>query len=112
MKPALLDEVNEWVPDPSPVPDDIDALLAERESTHGSFETFAGISQDLCDAMHQGNWDRLTPIQREALEMAMHKVARILNGDPDYPDHWLDISGYSKLVANHLLKCVNRKTPS
>ncbi len=94
------------------MPDDIDALLAERERTHGSFEDFAEISQSLCDTMHCGNWERLNPAQREALEMVMHKVARVLNGDPNFPDHWLDISGYSKLIANHLMKCENRKTPS
>lgn len=35
-------------------------------------------------------------------EMVQHKVARILNGDPRYDDNWVDIAGYSTLVAQRL----------
>lgn len=38
----------------------------------------------------------------QSLEMIQHKVARILNGDPDYPDSWIDIAGYAQLVADRL----------
>lgn len=34
--------------------------------------------------------------------MIQHKIARILNGDPDYVDNWVDIAGYAKLVADRL----------
>jgi hypothetical protein len=44
----------------------------------------------------------LAPVQKEALEMICHKMARILNGNPNEHDHWHDISGYSTLVANLL----------
>ena len=44
----------------------------------------------------------LSPDQREALEMIAHKIARILNGDPDYADSWHDIAGYAQLVADRL----------
>jgi hypothetical protein len=40
--------------------------------------------------------------QREALEMIAHKIARIINGDPNYADSWVDIAGYAKLVADRL----------
>ena len=49
-----------------------------------------------------GGWDRLSADQRESLEMVQHKVARILNGDPNYADSWVDIAGYAKLVADRL----------
>jgi hypothetical protein len=42
--------------------------------------------------------------QREALEMIAHKIARILNGDPNYSDNWIDVAGYATLVANRLEK--------
>jgi hypothetical protein len=48
------------------------------------------------------NWESLRPDQKEALEMIQHKIARILNGDPDYVDSWTDIAGYSTLVADRL----------
>jgi hypothetical protein len=40
--------------------------------------------------------------QREALDMIAHKIGRILNGDPNYADSWVDIAGYAKLVADRL----------
>lgn len=43
------------------------------------------------------NWHALKPYQAEALEMIAHKMARIVNGDPDYADSWRDIQGYAKL---------------
>ena len=49
--------------------------------------------------------DRDTPMdpdQREAMEMICQKMARIMNGDPNYSDSWHDIAGYATLVANRL----------
>ena len=34
--------------------------------------------------------------------MICHKIGRIVNGDPDYADSWIDIAGYAKLVADRL----------
>ena len=31
-----------------------------------------------------------------------HKLGRIINGNPDKVDHWTDIAGYAKLVADRL----------
>jgi hypothetical protein len=44
-------------------------------------------------------WDRLSAHQREALDMIMHKVSRILNGNPNHKDSWVDIEGYAHIVA-------------
>jgi hypothetical protein len=30
------------------------------------------------------------------------KLARIVNGDPDYPDNWADIIGYCTLVLRRI----------
>jgi hypothetical protein len=40
--------------------------------------------------------------QWEALEMIVHKMGRIVNGNPDEVDHWVDIAGYATLVADRL----------
>ena len=40
--------------------------------------------------------------QREAIDMIIHKLGRIINGNPDKVDHWTDIAGYAKLVADRL----------
>ena len=36
--------------------------------------------------------------QREALGQITFKIARILSGDPNHPDHWDDIAGYALLA--------------
>ena len=81
----------------------VEAILEERGQRYGEFADHANIAQALKDEMRTSpGWKRLAPDQREALEMVQHKVARILNGDPDYADSWVDIAGYSQLVANRL----------
>ena len=52
--------------------------------------------------MDSPNWSDMPDDMREALEMIAHKIGRILNGDPNYADSWIDIAGYAKLVADRL----------
>lgn len=82
--------------------DTITATLTERGRRYGVFSSHAQITQALKTAMRQGNWQRLSDDQKECLEMIAHKIGRILNGDPDYDDNFLDIAGYAKLVADRL----------
>ena len=82
---------------------DINALLAERQKTHGDFKTHAELCQYLSDTMRASDgWLPLAADQREALEMIQHKVARVLNGNPNEADHWRDIAGYATLVSRRL----------
>lgn len=82
---------------------DIDATLNQRGSRYGPFTGHARITQDLKHIMHTTNgWKNLTPDQKESLEMIVHKIGRILNGDPNYDDSWVDIAGYAKLVGDRL----------
>lgn len=84
---------------------DVDAILAERGKRYGSFEGHAEISQNLkgifAHFMHARGCE-LDFDQREALDMIAHKIARIINGDPNYADNWVDIAGYAKRVADRL----------
>ncbi len=90
--------MSDTIPAPS-----IDALLAERGSTHGEFGEQSAVSQALKEIMRASpGWKRLTPAQRESLEMQAHKISRILAGDPHHPDHWADIQGYARLVEKWL----------
>jgi hypothetical protein len=85
-------------------------LLAERGKTHGDYGIHASITQSIKACMHlaldQGIpcWSKLDELQRESLDMIAHKIGRILAGDPDFPDHWDDIAGYAKLVAERCSK--------
>lgn len=81
----------------------LSATLTERGARYGVFTGHAKITQDLKYTMrkHVG-WSNLMDDQKEALEMVAHKIGRILNGDPNYDDSWVDIAGYAKLVADRL----------
>lgn len=81
----------------------IDKTLDERQNTHGDFAENARVSQALCQIMRLGvNWEKLSLVQREALEMIAHKISRILSGNYQEPDHAHDIAGYATLMERSL----------
>jgi hypothetical protein len=93
-------------------------ILKDRGSKYGDFREQASISQELkmilwgavaqrssrgtIDILKGERTGALDPYQLEALEMIFHKIARILNGDPNYKDSWVDIVGYAQLVVDRL----------
>jgi len=81
----------------------IETILNQREATHGNYPDTAHTIQSLKYYLrnHPG-WDRLNSAQQEALEMIANKIGRVLEGDPNFNDHWDDISGYSNLVSKML----------
>jgi hypothetical protein len=83
----------------------IQKTLKERQKTHGDFSGHAEIAQQLKAQIRYFEAQRgcdLEPDQRESLEMICHKIARILNGNPNHKDHWHDIAGYAELIAGRL----------
>lgn len=92
-------------PKPEPAKLDIASVLDQRGSRYGSFVGHAKVTQDFKRLLKKHLDDRnkvLTDDQQEALEMIFHKIGRIVNGDADYDDSWVDVAGYSKLVADRL----------
>lgn len=95
---------------------DTAALISERKKTHGDFTYHAMAAQGIKYFMKDFHivdsasdvpvraWEKLTVIQQESLDMIAHKIGRILAGDPDFRDHWDDIAGYAKLVADRCSK--------
>ena len=78
-------------------------IVHERQHTHGDFSSHAVCTQKLKDLARQcPNWDKLAPVHKEALEMILFKVGRVLTGDPSFKDHWDDIAGYAQLGSAHL----------
>lgn len=76
----------------------VDATLADRGEQYGAFKDHAEIAQALKKvAFNQDGYERLSADQREALDMIFHKIARILNGNPNLADSWHDIAGYARL---------------
>ena len=75
-------------------------LLAERARTHGNFGDVAESAQAIKSEIRKA--DHLSPAQIEALDLIATKIARILHGNPDDPDHWRDIAGYARLARREL----------
>lgn len=82
--------------------DETNALLAERNLTHGSFEQNALISQRLKEQIrrHCHGYNDLPDVCKESIDMICLKLSRILSGQHNFKDHWDDIAGYAKLAAD------------
>jgi hypothetical protein len=80
-----------------------DALINERESTHGAFNVAAPIMEAIL-AIYEAspNWHKMTSMQKQTLRMFAHKSGRLLVGNPNYLDHWVDIEGYAHLIVIEL----------
>jgi superfamily II DNA/RNA helicase len=84
---------------------EIQKVLDEREKTHGDFSDVAFVAQNLKAVTEAGkNYTKLTHVQREAMDMILAKMSRILSGNANTRDHWEDISGYATLVVNSMEK--------
>lgn len=89
-------------------PKGIDAILAEREKTHGSFAVHANCTQILEDTFYSFRDKHcFTAVMQEGLHMIFHKLGRIAAGSPHFQDHWDDIAGYATLVSRDISR---RKT--
>jgi hypothetical protein len=96
----------------------VNETLSQRGTRYGKFSDHAAITQALKSVIRGESfsvedyktvqvilakkWIELPPNMKEALEMTMHKIGRIMNGDHNYADSWHDIVGYNKLVDDKL----------
>jgi len=84
----------------------IDNILEERGQNYGSFVTFAELCQQLKELSREtnktGDFSPLSPTEREAFDMILHKICRIINGNELFLDSWVDIVGYTKLALNQI----------
>src|ERR1035437_1501506 len=94
---ACISWRNQGMTDPGNIAD----MCASRVVTHGRLVDAAVTDQALKDVLRGApNWRRLLPHQKEALEMIVSKMGRILHGDWTFADHWRDIAGYAGIVAD------------
>ena len=113
----VVDEVLAMPPMPEPVnvlrnpafqtpkQNTVDDVLNERAQNYGKFIEGAEIMQMTKRLVHNYVEQRGTTLafdQLEAIDMIIHKLARIINGNPDHTDNWVDIAGYATLVADRL----------
>lgn len=84
---------------------DVNETLDERAQDYGKFKDGAALMQGIKRLLadHARVHDKtFADDQWEALEMIVHKIARIVNGNPDKVDSWVDIAGYATLIADRL----------
>lgn len=82
---------------------EIAATLKERGNRYGDFADNARVHQELLSIInHSPGSAKLECIHLSALDVICQKIARIVNGDPNYKDNWHDIQGYAKLVEERL----------
>ena len=99
---------NEWQPPemvPVPQEADVEETLDARAQDYGTFKESAALMQGIKRLLadHARRHDKLfADDQWEAIEMIVHKMARIVNGNPDKVDSWIDIAGYATLVSDRL----------
>jgi hypothetical protein len=83
--------------------EEVEKVITERHKTHGDFRDVGLIAQTTKRVWKDGrNWNSLSAEQKEALEMIAHKVGRILSGDPNFEEHWVDIAGYAQRIAGFI----------
>jgi hypothetical protein len=83
----------------------VDKTLNARAEMYGKFKDGAALMQSIkreLSAHAAKHGKTFADDQWEALEMIVHKIGRIVNGDPDVTDHWVDIAGYATLIAERL----------
>jgi len=80
----------------------VEGTLAEREGIYGSFEEHSCLASTLLDAMPL-LIDK-DPVYRNAMNMIVIKIARLITGRMSHADTWHDIAGYATLAEKHALK--------
>lgn len=85
----------------SELADGVEKLLSTREATHGDYANTARVAQILKRILTGEMGDeKYTDRQRESLDLICTKLARIVSGNANEPDHWLDIAGYAKIAID------------
>lgn len=78
---------------------EINNTLNERGARYGNYSDVAGTTQQLMAIVECGaNYEHLNAEQKTSLFMICNKIARAVNGDPQYFDNYRDIAGYATLA--------------
>ena len=86
----------------------IEDTLKERGSRYGDFSDNAELSERLLLLLRVSiGYGNLRDVHKAALNVICQKIARIVNGDPEYKDNWHDIAGYAKLAED---RCTENKS--
>lgn len=81
----------------------IKETLQQRGERYGAFKDVASTTYALQAILRDAkSHAHMSDDQLVALDMICNKIARIVNGDPNYIENWHDIAGYATLVEQEL----------
>lgn len=83
----------------------IDDTLNERHARYGYYADVCETTYAIRDVVKEHIASRATVLavdQLYSIEMICVKLARMINGDPNYEDNWRDIAGYAQLIVDRL----------
>jgi hypothetical protein len=92
-------------PKPEPEVSGVGKVLDARAEQYGSFMQSSDTVIRIKGIMHNAvarNAVHLYPDQLQALDMIATKLSRIVHGNPNHLDSWIDIAGYATLVADRI----------
>jgi len=102
---AIAEAEDKIEPKPEPEVSGVGKVLDARAEQYGSFmqssDTVVRIKSIMHNAVARNNV-HLYPDQLQALDMIATKISRIVHGNPNHLDSWIDIAGYATLVADRL----------
>lgn len=88
-------------------PTSVKEILDQRGSRYGCFADNSRFAVQLTRMIFSAQQERtqrgqlpMTEYQINALCMMAGKMSRIVTGDADYEDNWIDIAGYAELGRN------------
>lgn len=78
-------------------------VLDERKKTHGDFTDNAYMAQALKTIIRAGKYYGIrTEVEKEAIDMICHKLARAVSAEYYHQDNYVDIAGYATLVVERV----------
>ena len=102
---AIAEAEDKIEPKPEPEVSGVGKVLDARAEQYGSFMQSADTVVRIKSIMHNAvarNNVHLYPDQLQALDMIATKISRIVHGNPNHLDSWIDIAGYATLVADRI----------
>lgn len=79
----------------------VEKTLEERGNRYGDYRNVARTAQEIKSTMRCGaSWNIMSDDKKESMDMIANKIARAVNGDPEYADNYHDIGGYAKLAED------------
>ena len=86
--------------------EEVEKMLKERGDKYGEYGEFARTCQALKREVrsNMGWYKDMPDYIHESIDMILHKITRIVNGDAREEDNLLDIIGYAEIALKELRK--------